>query len=504
MSQNSASAFDDLATSNPNAAPRSTLVDPDILLPIDRYDRKIVRVTNTDSAFVTLAHQWLDTLIVVVSLELSLHAFGQPSSLGSIALGLVALLLSRHIFSANAFALGSKCGSPIKFVFLRWMLQWGAILAVLSFLAFAFKGDWSIPSGLISTWTVATALALLLGNLVQAFFTRWPIGRRGTIHRFIIIGVNDVGLELLRRLERTTAYGRFFGFFDFRSLDRLTEARTDQMAGHCRDLADFVRRQAIDAVYIALPMSKAPRINGLLQELRDTTATIYFVPNVFAFELVQARCVDIGGMPALSICDTPFQGIDGFRKRLSDIVIAGLALVALSPLLIAIALAVKLTSVGPVLFKQRRYGLNGQEILVYKFRSMSVCEDGAEVTQATRKDPRTTLVGSFLRRTSLDELPQLFNVLLGSMSFVGPRPHAIAHNEQYRRLINGYMLRHKVRPGITGLAQVNGLRGETETVEKMFRRVQFDLEYVKNWSLALDMQIIFKTALKVFRDGNAY
>jgi putative colanic acid biosysnthesis UDP-glucose lipid carrier transferase len=504
MSQNSASAFDALTVNSPNAAPYSTLVDSDILLPTDRCERKIVRVASTDSLFVTLAHQWLDTVIVVASLELTLHAFGLPSSLGSIALGLVALLLSRHIFSASGFALGSKSGGPIKFVFSRWMLLWGAILAVLSFLAFTFRGDWSNPGRLIVAWTVATALALLVGNLVQAFFTRWPIGRRGIMHRFIIIGVNDLGLELLRRLERTTTYGRFLGFFDFRSPDRLTEARPDQMAGHCRDLTEFVRRQAIDAVYIALPMSKAPRINGLLQELRDTTATIYFVPNVFAFELVQARCVDIGGMPALSICDTPFQGIDGLRKRLSDVVIAVLAMVALSPLLIAIALAVKLTSVGPVLFTQRRYGLNGQEILVYKFRSMIVCEDRTEVTQATRKDPRTTRVGSFLRRTSLDELPQLINVLLGSMSFVGPRPHAVAHNEQYRRLINGYMLRHKVRPGITGLAQVNGLRGETETVEKMFRRVQFDLEYVKNWSLALDMQIILKTALKVFRDGNAY
>jgi putative colanic acid biosynthesis UDP-glucose lipid carrier transferase len=232
--------------------------------------------------------------------------------------------------------------------------------------------------------------------------------------------------------------------------------------------------------------------------------SIYFVPDVFAFDLVQPRCVDIGGMPVLSICDTPYQGIDGFRKRLSDILLASLALVALTPLMLAAAAAVRLTSKGPVLFRQRRYGLNGEEILVYKFRTMSVCEDGGQILQAVKHDHRCTRVGAFLRRTSIDELPQLYNVLQGTMSVVGPRPHAVAHNEQYRKLVSGYMMRHKVRPGITGWAQVNGLRGETDTVEKMRQRVNLDLEYVKNWSLGLDAKIILKTASSLLKDANAY
>jgi putative colanic acid biosynthesis UDP-glucose lipid carrier transferase len=265
-----------------------------------------------------------------------------------------------------------------------------------------------------------------------------------------------------------------------------------------------VRSQAIGRVYLALPISTAPRIRDLLQELRDTTASVYFVPNIFAFDLVQPRCVEISGMQAFSICDSPLQGMSGVWKRTFDVVLAIVTLVLTLPVLLAVALAIKQGSPGPVLFKQRRYGLNGEEILVYKFRSMTVCEDGTVVAQATRQDPRITRLGALLRRTSLDELPQIFNVLEGKMSFVGPRPHAVAHNEEYRKLISGYMIRHKVRPGITGWAQVNGHRGETATVDKMHLRVQYDIDYLKNWSLWLDLKILARTVSTVVSGRNAY
>lgn len=187
-----------------------------------------------------------------------------------------------------------------------------------------------------------------------------------------------------------------------------------------------------------------------------------------------------------------------------DVVLASIFLVLLSPLMVAIAIAIKLTSPGPVFFRQRRYGLDGREIRVWKFRTMTVCEDGQQVTQARRGDPRVTRIGAFLRRTSLDELPQLFNVLKGDMSLVGPRPHATAHNEEYRRLIDGYMLRHKVRPGMTGLAQVHGCRGETETVDKMAKRVEWDLPYIREWSLWMDIKILLQTFWVVLRGQNAY
>ena len=191
-------------------------------------------------------------------------------------------------------------------------------------------------------------------------------------------------------------------------------------------------------------------------------------------------------------------------KRIEDICVASAILMLISPLLLCIAIAIKLDSKGPVFFKQIRYGLNGKPILVYKFRSMSVMENGADVKQAVKNDPRVTKVGSFLRKTSLDELPQFINVVLGNMSVVGPRPHAAAHNEEYRKLITGYMLRHKVKPGITGLAQIRGWRGETDTLDKMEKRVECDLEYIRTWSLLLDIKIIFLTVFKGFINKAAY
>jgi putative colanic acid biosynthesis UDP-glucose lipid carrier transferase len=209
-------------------------------------------------------------------------------------------------------------------------------------------------------------------------------------------------------------------------------------------------------------------------------------------------------MPVIGIRESPFTGINSMIKRISDIVLALIIQILLTPIMLTIALAVKLTSPGPVIFRQRRYGLYGEQILVYKFRSMTVAEDGAKVVQATKGDQRLTKIGGFLRRTSLDELPQFINVLQGRMSIVGPRPHAVAHNEQYRKLIKGYMLRHKAKPGITGWAQVNGLRGETDTLEKMEARIQFDLDYLRNWSLLLDMWIIVRTVLVVLKRDNAH
>ena len=251
-------------------------------------------------------------------------------------------------------------------------------------------------------------------------------------------------------------------------------------------------------------MSAQPRIRKLLDELHDTTASIYFMPDVNIFDLMQSRFDNVGGVPVVAICESPYSAVDTVVKNISDFVLAALLLIILLPLMLGIALAVKLTSPGAVIFKQRRYGLNGEEINVYKFRSMTVSDDGGKIDQAQKNDPRITKIGAFLRRTSLDELPQFINVLQGRMSIVGPRPHAVAHNELYRSLIKGYMLRHKIKPGITGWAQVNGLRGETEVLEKMQARIEYDLYYMRNWSIWLDLWIIMLTAWVVLRRDNAY
>jgi putative colanic acid biosynthesis UDP-glucose lipid carrier transferase len=228
------------------------------------------------------------------------------------------------------------------------------------------------------------------------------------------------------------------------------------------------------------------------------------VPDLFVFDLFHANWSSVAGMPVVSVYEDPFFGIEGGIKRLEDVLLGSLILLMVSPLMLLIALGVKLTSPGPVLFKQRRYGLNGQVVEVWKFRSMTVCDDGDRVVQAKKNDARVTPFGAFLRRTSLDELPQFINVLQGQMSIVGPRPHAVAHNEEYRNMIQGYMLRHKVKPGITGWAQVNGWRGETDTLDKMQSRVDCDLAYVRNWSLWLDIKIIIKTVFKGFVGNNVY
>jgi putative colanic acid biosynthesis UDP-glucose lipid carrier transferase len=294
------------------------------------------------------------------------------------------------------------------------------------------------------------------------------------------------------------------GFFDDRTDDRHPPALSHPMLGKMGDIASYVREHGIKMIFISQPISAQPRIRKLIDELQDTTASVYFLPDVYIFDLMQARFDNVGGMPVIAICETPFMGLNSMIKRASDVVVGSAILAILAPLMLVIALAVKLSSPGPVIFKQRRYGLYGEKIIVYKFRSMTVAEDGDKVVQATRNDQRVTPIGGFLRRTSLDELPQFINVLQGRMSIVGPRPHAVAHNEQYRKLIKGYMLRHKVKPGITGWAQVNGMRGETATLDKMEARIQYDLDYLRNWSLWLDLWIILKTVKVVLTRENAF
>jgi putative colanic acid biosynthesis UDP-glucose lipid carrier transferase len=251
-------------------------------------------------------------------------------------------------------------------------------------------------------------------------------------------------------------------------------------------------------------MRHVQRVVQLLDEMQDTTASIYYVPDVFVFDLIQSRSGEILGVPVVAMCETPFHGYRGMVKRMMDLLVSSLALILLAPLMLLVAALVKLDSTGPVIFRQRRHGLDGGEINVYKFRTMTVTEDGWEIRQATRDDHRVTRVGRVLRRYSLDELPQLFNVLQGRMSLVGPRPHAVAHNEQYRKLIKGYMIRHKVLPGMTGLAQVSGCRGETSKVEDMRARIEYDLEYLRHWSPMLDVKIMWQTARMLLGDRKAY
>ncbi|HEY1892033.1 MAG TPA: undecaprenyl-phosphate glucose phosphotransferase [Steroidobacteraceae bacterium] len=460
-----------------------------------------VRLGNVEPALVALLKQ-LDPLIMLVSLFCCERVFGEQPSPAFLILTLLIWIISGQLFDRIGSSEAASFGYwDFARSYTRLMLQWGTVVGMLFLAGLTFKSTDIFSRQSLLTWFMVTPIALSGTHLLRRQ-VRWQVEHGAAAARYIIIGVNDVGVELARRLP---AAG-FMGYFDFRSADRLAHITDpENLAGHCRDTANFVREHGIKVVYIALPLANVPRMSELVNALRDTTASVYFVPDAFAFDLIQGRLVAINGMPALSVCETPLHGLEAVFKRVMDLVIASMALLLLSPLFLVVSAAVKLTSRGTVFFRQRRYGLDGEEIVVYKFRSMRVSEDGAVVTQATKEDPRVTRVGAILRKTSIDELPQLFNVLQGKMSLVGPRPHAIVHNEVYRKLINGYMIRHKVRPGITGLAQVNGLRGETETLEKMSERVRYDLEYLRNWSPWLDIKILFKTFLVVLQDQrNAY
>jgi Undecaprenyl-phosphate glucose phosphotransferase len=474
----------------------SAVIGPPALTSV-AHAHKRVRFGNVEPALEALLKQ-LDPAVVVATLYVCMLIAGERFSNFYGGVALMAFVTSAAVFSRfnGESGLATSRTAP---AFPRTVLQWGVVVAVLLLLAFALKVTAVYSRIVMLSWFCVTPLVLRASHSLR-LHARAALTHSAAAPSYIVIGANNLSLQLLRRLPENG----FLGFFDFRSADRVSEWVSDKLIGHCGEVADYVRANGVTTIYIALPLANAPRIGELINALRDTTASIYFLPDVFAFDMVQGRLVNIDGMPALSVCETPFHGMDAVLKRTFDLLLAGLAVIVAAPVMVACAIGVKLSSPGPILFRQRRYGLHGEEINVYKFRSMTCCEDGPTVAQAKKNDPRTTPFGAFLRKTSLDELPQLFNVIQGKMSLVGPRPHAVAHNEQYRKIISGYMIRHKVRPGITGWAQVNGFRGETDTVDKMTGRVKLDLEYLNNWSIWLDIRILIRTVLLIVRDEKAY
>jgi putative colanic acid biosynthesis UDP-glucose lipid carrier transferase len=439
----------------------------------------------------------LDPLVAIATLAAAVTLFGAGFDGACLIL---ALLVFAMTFPGGLARDSENAGD----LMLEIVTGWVAVLGLLGLLGWATRTLEAFDQEVILAWALATPAALFAAHRLLPLVLPRVLATQGLQKVAVIAGANQLGRRLAERLRDPMLGIRVAGYFDDRGAGRLQNLPAAQNLGDLSRLADYARAQRVDVIYIALPMASQPRILRLLEDLRDTTASIYFVPDIFVSDLIQARVDSIGGLPVVAVCESPFYGFNGFVKRISDLSLATLILVVISPLLLAIAIGVKFSSPGPILFKQRRYGLDGRKIVVYKFRSMTVAEDGDLVRQATRNDSRVTRFGAFLRRTSLDELPQFVNVLQGRMSVVGPRPHAVAHNEMYRKLIRGYMIRHKVRPGITGLAQVMGWRGETETVEKMKGRIDLDLTYLRNWSLLLDLQIILKTVVVVLGRRNAY
>jgi putative colanic acid biosynthesis UDP-glucose lipid carrier transferase len=398
---------------------------------------------------------------------------------------------------------GQSLGSEFQAIVYSWI---GTLLGLL-LIGYATKTTGSFSRIVVGAWMMATP-ALLLSIRSAIRLILFKLRERGFNSRTIaIVGTDEVAQSLAREIMSQSWMGlRIAGYYDNRAkLRSKPDPDIDiNVIGRFDDLIKAAKNNEYDAVYIALPMRAEKLIAHIVNELADSSIPVHIVPDLFTFNLITSRTTNIGRIPLLSVYDSPFDELGVMIKRVQDVVLGSLILILIAIPMLLIAIAVKSSSPGPIFFKQRRYGLGGEEILVWKFRTMSVCEDGAVIKQAQKEDERITPIGKFLRRTSLDEFPQFLNVIQGTMSIVGPRPHAVAHNELYRSRIDGYMLRHLVKPGITGWAQINGLRGETDTDEKMEKRIEADLDYVKNWSLWLDLKIILKTIVVGFVGKNAF
>jgi putative colanic acid biosynthesis UDP-glucose lipid carrier transferase len=455
------------------------------------------RLLDHQLAPATLVQAAVDPVVTITALLLSAVAFGVRFEGAYLILALIVFSLTFPGGPPKATGPRALAGEVLT--------SWFVTVAILLFIGWATSTLEGFDRRVLLAWLLATPAARFAAHLVMPWILLRLFAAERAQRVAVIAGGCELGRALAERIRGHPLLGvRVAGFFDDRGPGRVGDLRPGEILGSLDELAAYVKSHRVDLIYLTLPMASQPRILKLLDALKDTTASIYFTPDIFLFDLIQGRMDMIGGMPVLSVCETPFHGTNGLIKRASDIILASAILILIVPLLLVIAAGVMLSSPGPVLFRQRRYGLDGREIMVYKFRSMTVTEDGGTLRQATRDDSRVTPFGAFLRRYSLDELPQFINVLQGRMSVVGPRPHAVAHNEMYRKLINGYMIRHKVKPGITGWAQVNGLRGETETLDKMRDRIAHDLTYLRNWSLRLDLWIVLKTILVVLRDDKAY
>ena len=463
----------------------------------------VVKIGSAEPPLIVLLREALNPAVVVGTFIACIWIYGQRWSAEYLTAAALAVALSGSLLPKPAFG---QLDNLTRFtrVVRQLCAQWMWTAAGLLLVAFITRTAWIFSHKVFITWFIATPFTLALGNFVARETVARLMSRKVLVRTHVVIGANSAGFEIARRLKENAHFGRFVGFFDDRDSLRLPGIGEHQLIGKLEDVVRYVRENRINVTHVAIPVMSSSRLQRVLHELCDTTTSVYFIPDVMTCEMLQGRMMELGGIPVVAIRESPFCGTDALTKRASDFVLGALLFASFLPLMATIALIIGLTSKGPVLFRQRRYGLDGEEITIYKFRTMTVSEDGEDLVQARRNDPRVTPIGRLLRRTSLDELPQLINVLNGSMSLVGPRPHAIAHNEKYRAEIPGYMLRHKVRPGITGWAQVHGLRGETDTLDKMRERIKYDLEYLRNWSLWLDITILLRTALRIWKDRNAY
>ncbi|NLP60415.1 undecaprenyl-phosphate glucose phosphotransferase [Paraburkholderia sacchari] len=431
--------------------------------------------------------------------------FSALSDMESVALAFNCVLA---IWMFPAFGIyQSWRGKSLYVLAARVCAAWIAVECTGILLSFSVHRADSLSRIWLAYWVVASVAFLIVSKTMVHMVLR-GLRREGYNQKAVaVVGDHRCSRFLIEQMKNHPEAGFHPALVFDEDSDADGDAQLDGVKVE-RDLQatlEYVREHGVRELWLALPITKERTIHRIVMALRNDFVNIRFIPDVRSLSFFSQPVVDLLGVPAINLAASPVTDLRVLPKRVFDIAFAGAVLVALAPLLAAISIAVKLTSPGPVFFKQRRKGLDGNEFEIYKFRSMKVhAEVAGQVTQARRNDPRVTRVGAFLRRTSLDELPQFINVLKGEMSVVGPRPHALAHDDIYKDLVRGYMARYRIKPGITGWAQVNGYRGETDRVEKMRDRVRFDLHYMQHWSFGLDLRIVAMTMWKGFAGQNAY
>ena len=387
------------------------------------------------------------------------------------------------------------------------------VLTVLFLMVYVLGLFEILPRGRLVIWGGSWPLFIALTRLALRTFLRFIRVRGLNLKQAVIVGQSRAGMELAQHIKTNAWSGtRVLGFFSEGNGDSIECATCHDIdgvpcLGHINELAHFVQNHDVDMIYVALNGNNEATTLRMVKTIESLPTEIFFVPNVLFLDLViSGEVIFFENNPVIALRDTPIRGLAGAAKRGMDVILALTGLIAMIPVFITVGLLIRMTSPGPVFFLQKRYGMHGEQMVIYKFRTMvHNCETaGVSYVQATKNDARVTPVGAFLRKTSLDELPQLINVIQGRMSLVGPRPHPVSMDEQYRKIISGYMTRQRVKPGITGLAQVKGFRGETETLEKMEKRIEYDLRYIREWSLLLDVEILIRTLAVMLFQKNAY
>ena len=445
----------------------------------------------------------IDATLIIVALALSAELFDLPWDANLFNVGLISAISFWLIGELNKLYRSWRSIPFIQQAFATSMVWLSSIVLMLSLAFFTRSAD-VYPREAALFWFVIVLVLLVVWRIVYRRVLYILRSNNFNTRTALIIGTNESAIALANQFKYNPRHGiRVVGFFDDRDPSRLDPNIVVQ--GRVDDALNLAKSALVDNVYISLPLNAEARTQELLERFSDTTVNVYLIPNFFVYNLLYSRWQEVGDVLTLSVFDSPHLSVNGWLKRIEDLVLSSILIVMLAIPMLLVAIAIKVTSRGPVIFKQYRYGLDGKPFMVFKFRSMTTTDNGPVVKQATRNDARITPLGRFLRSSSIDELPQIFNVFAGTMSLVGPRPHAVAHNEEYRKLIKGYMLRHKVKPGITGWAQVHGFRGETDTIEKMKGRIEYDLDYIRRWSLWLDFKTMFLTVYRRRQiNSNAY